>query len=107
MTPEELAALEQLARQFRIIFINELRSENRPQCHETTLRDVKKLAEMRFESYGADPRVEEDEPWRVRTKSLAEVLVEKAERLMQCNENTWRHACEPIIMGRLSSEVCW
>ncbi|KAF4631105.1 hypothetical protein G7Y89_g7026 [Cudoniella acicularis] len=47
-----------------------------------------------------------DKPWKPEVKSSATVLVDIAKRCRHRNESSWRYACEPVILGRLSSEVC-
>ncbi len=106
-TPEELSRKEELCREYRIDFAGDIDASEWPACHSQTLGKAKELGETKYSSYADEPNVSRSEPWKVERKSLALVLVEIASRYDHRSENTWRHACEPIIMGRLSSEVCW
>lgn len=105
--PELLAHLEKLSREYRIDFAGDLSPSMWPKNHRKTLANAKKLGDNKYDTYAMAPEISQNEPWKLEVKSLAAVLVEKAHRCRHRNESTWRHACEPIILGRLSSEVCW
>ncbi|KAL4912676.1 hypothetical protein BDW62DRAFT_12956 [Aspergillus aurantiobrunneus] len=46
-----------------------------------------------------------DAPWIADIKNHAEELSERAKRCVRRNESTWRFACEPYALARLTSEV--
>jgi len=77
------------------------------QCHRQTLENAKSLEDNKYNTYAIAPDISQNEPWKLKVKALAAILVERAHRCRHRNESTWRHACEPIILDRLSSEVCW
>jgi hypothetical protein len=105
--PDGLIHLERLSVEYRVDFAGDLDQSMWPECHRTTLEKAKKLNDNKYDTYAVAPDVFQNEPWKAELKSLAAVLVEKADRCRHRTETTWRHACEPIILGRLSSEVCW
>jgi hypothetical protein len=101
------AHLEDLSTEYRIKFLGEIEPSQWPDSHRTILQNAKQLGGKTYDSYATLPGVEESEPWKVKIKYQAKLLVDTAGRCRQRNESSWRYACEPIIMGRLSSEVCW
>jgi len=101
-----LARLEKLSVEYQIDFAGDLSQSMWPECHRTTLANAIKLEDNKYDTYAMAPNVSQNEPWKLEVKSLATVLVEKAHRRRHRNESTWRHACEPIMLGMLSSEVC-
>lgn len=103
----DLHKWEKHAREYRITFLEELSPPTWPDRHRATFEQVQRVAETKFDTYTIDPNTAENEPWRVEVKSMAKTLVEKARRCSQRNESNWRFACEPMILGRLSAEVCW
>jgi hypothetical protein len=104
---ELLTHLEVLCAKYRIEFPGDLSPSQWPQCHRRVLENAQILGAKSYDEYATASGLSESEPWKVKVKSLAHLLVEKAGRLKKRNESTWRHACEPIILGRLESEVCW
>lgn len=101
------AHMEDLSTEYRIDFPGEVEPSQWPNCHRTTLEKVRQLGGNTYDVYATASGVLESEPWKVKVKSMADFLVDTASRCRQRNESSWRHACEPIILGRLSSEVCW
>ena len=104
---ELLAHLEDLCPKYRIAFHDDLDPSQWPIYHRKVLQNAKLLGGKTYDAYTTAPDASESEPWKVEVKSLALLLVKKAGRHRKRNESTWRHACEPIILGRLESEVCW
>jgi hypothetical protein len=104
---ELLAHLEKLCSEYRIHFPGDLDPSQWPIHHRKFLESAKLLGSKTYNAYATGPNAPESEPWKVEVKSLALLLVQKAGRHRKRNESTWRHACEPIILGRLESEVCW
>jgi hypothetical protein len=102
-----LSHLEDLCVEYRINFLGDLEPSQWPSCQRNTFVNAKLLGSKKFDTYATAPDIAESEPWKVEVKSLALLLVEKAGRHRRRNESTWRYACEPIILGRLESEVCW
>ncbi|KAF7541350.1 hypothetical protein G7Z17_g11978 [Cylindrodendrum hubeiense] len=105
VTRHTLRELERLSREYRIEFNTELDESEWPEAHKTTLKHIKELGTKQFSTYALDPVLAANAPWKAEIKSLAELLKEKSSRCRGQNENTWRMACEPIILARLSSEV--
>ena len=107
MPDELLARLERLSCEYRIDFAGELSPSRWPENHRTTLQNAKKLGDTKYDTYATAHGVSENEPWKLEVKNLSTVLADVAHRSRHRNESSWRHACEPIILGRLTSEVCW
>jgi hypothetical protein len=106
--PEEhLAHLEKLSEEYRIDFAGELHPSAWPECHKATLANAGKLGDKKYDSYATSSNESENAPWKLKVKDTAAILVETAGRCRHRNESSWRYACEPIILAKLSSEVCW
>jgi len=89
------------------VFAGEVRPSAWPKRHKTMLEQLHELGNRKYDTYADSPEQADHEPWRAERKSLAEVLTQVAKRFHHRNESSWRHGCEPIILGRLSAEVCW
>lgn len=89
------------------MFAGETRPSEWPEPHRKTLQAIHELGNRKYDTYADSSEQANQEPWRAERKSLAEVLTQVAKRFHHRNESSWRHGCEPIILGRLSSEVCW
>ena len=107
LTPDEVRLREDLCRKYRIVFAGETRPSEWPDRHKRTLQQVCELGNRKYDTYTDSPEQGDYEPWRAERKSMATVLTQIAARFHRRNESSWRHACEPIILGRLSAEVCW
>lgn len=103
----DLARLTELSRRHRIVFSADPIQVQFHKCHEKSLEAVFELAGKRYASYANSPEIVDSDPWKATAKSLAQILVEKAQRCRQRNESYWRFACEPLIFARLSGEVVW
>lgn len=106
-TPQERRKLEALKRKYRIEFRGEVPNHEWPMNHRSTFLAVDELGKRQFETHAASPIVVEDAPWAADVRMQAENLSERAKRCVRRNESTWRFACEPYAMARLSSEVVW
>lgn len=104
---EDLARLTELSRRYRIVFTADPSQVQVHKCHEKSIEAVFELGSKRFASYASIPEIAESDPWKATAKSLAQMLVEKAERCRQRNESCWRFACEPLVFARLSGDVVW
>jgi hypothetical protein len=102
-----LAHLEDLCPKYRIKFLDDLDPSQWPIYHQKVFHNAKLLGGKTFNAYATAPDASENEPWKLKVKSVALLLVKTAGRHRKRNESTWRHACEPIILERLESEVCW
>ena len=105
--PQERRKLEKLRRKYRIEFRGEVPSHEWPESHRSTFVAVDELGKRQFETYAVNPIAVEDAPWTAEVKTQAESLSERAKRCVSRNESTWRFACEPYAMARLTSEVVW
>lgn len=101
------ARLETLCKKYRIEFAGEIPSADWPDRHRKTLANARQVSEYTYEAYATEPHVTENNPWKIEVKQQAITLTEVVKRCQYRNESSWRHACEPIILGRLSAEVCW
>jgi hypothetical protein len=107
LTPPERRKLENLKRKYRIEFRGEVASNQWPQGHRTTFAAIQELGKTQFDTYAADPTLMESAPWKAEVKEQAKQLTSRAKRCVRRNESTWRFACEPYVLARLSAEVVW
>ncbi len=83
-----------------------LADRNGPHAIKAHLMPFKSYRTRIFDTYTSDAG-SNDKPWTAEVRSLASRIQEQARRCSQRNESSWRFACEPVILGRISSEVCW
>lgn len=106
-TAQERKKVERLRRKYRIEFCGELPSHEWPDVHRPIFNAVDELGKRQFDTYAACPTAIEDAPWTAEIKKHADELSERAKRCVRRNESTWRFACEPYVLARLTSEVVW
>lgn len=106
-TAKERKKVEKLRRKYRIEFRGEVPSHEWPDSHRSTFIAVEELKKRQFDTYAACEIAIEDAPWSAEIKNHAEELSERAKRCVSRNESTWRFACEPYALARLTSEVVW
>ncbi|GLA28806.1 hypothetical protein AnigIFM63326_006398 [Aspergillus niger] len=104
-TPQERKKVEKLRQKYRIEFCGEVPSHEWPNGHLSTFSAVHELGKKQFDPYAARAMATEDAPWTADIKNHAEELSERAKRCVRRNESTWRFACEPYALARLTSEV--
>lgn len=107
-TPERKALYVELAKKYDIRIIDDLPRDDPHQPHRDVLEAVERLKTVRYDTYV--PQRDGDiaaTPWRLKNKRLAKRLVEKASDCLEQNEATWRFACEPVVVHRLSAEIAW
>ncbi|KAL2697731.1 hypothetical protein AAEP93_011635 [Penicillium crustosum] len=104
-TAQERKKVERLRRKYRIEFCGELPSHEWPDVHRPIFNAVDELGKRQFDTYAACPTAIEDAPWTAEIKKHADELSERAKRCARRNESTWRFACEPYVLARLTSEV--
>lgn len=106
-TAKERKKVEKLRRKYRIEFRGEVLSHEWPDSHRPTFIAVDELGKRQFDTYAACAIAIKDAPWTAEIKIHAEELSERARRCVRRNESTWRFACEPYALARLTSEVVW
>lgn len=106
MSPDNLKALDELRKEYRVVFAGKLEPQQWPELHRPLMERVAALGGRTFSSYAVDSSAL-NAPWRVEVKQQARKLVEIAKRNSHRNESTWRMSCEPLVLARLSSEVVW
>ncbi|KAJ5910337.1 hypothetical protein N7504_004980 [Penicillium tannophilum] len=104
-TPKERKKVEKLRRKYRIEFDGEGAPQEWPNSHRSTFSAVQRLGKTQFDNYAACATTIENAPWAADTKNHAEKLSERAKRCVRRNESTWRFACEPYALARLTSDV--
>jgi hypothetical protein len=106
-TAKERQKVEKLRRRYRIDFLGEVPRHEWPESHRSTFNAVEELGRKQFDTYAVDLTTVETAPWSADVKKQAEDLTERAKRCVRRNESTWRFACEPYALARLTSEVVW
>ncbi|KAL2871431.1 uncharacterized protein BJX67DRAFT_342232 [Aspergillus lucknowensis] len=104
-TAKERKKVEKLRRKYRIEFCGEVPSHEWPGGHLLTFTAVHELGKKQFDTYATRAMAIEDAPWTADIKNHARELSERAKRCVRRNESTWRFACEPYALARLTSEV--
>ncbi|KAF9237813.1 hypothetical protein DTO006G1_4932 [Penicillium roqueforti] len=104
-TSKERKQVERLKRKYRIEFRGEVPSSEWPDSHRPTFNAVDELGKRQFDTYAACATAIENAPWTAEIKKHADELSERAKRCVSRNESTWRFACEPYALARLTSEV--
>ncbi|KAJ5738051.1 hypothetical protein N7493_001206 [Penicillium malachiteum] len=104
-TPKERKRVEKLRRKHRIEFGGEVPPDEWPNSHRSTFSAVQRLGKTEFDTYAARAKTIEDAPWAADIKNNAEELSQRAKLCVRRNESTWRFACEPYALARLTSEV--
>ena len=67
-SPQDLARIDALRKEYRIEFAGELQPRQWPECHRPLLERVAAVGKREFGSYDADPCVIEDAPWKAEVK---------------------------------------
>jgi hypothetical protein len=104
---KERQKVEKLRRRYRIEFLGEVPRHEWPESHRSVFTAVDELGRRQFDTYAIDPTTVETVPWTAEVKKQADELTERAKRCVRRNESTWRFACEPYALARLTSEVVW
>lgn len=109
MTPELRRILEQLRREYHIVFQSDLPPTQWPRNHRSVFEAIQKLGQIKYAEYGSGggPETSAREEWKHRSKVLAKKLTEKAEQCLRRDEASWRFACEPLVFTQFSAEVAW
>lgn len=107
ISKENRPTFERLRDQYDINFIDELPRAEWPVNHQSLFETIETFKEFKYSTYAASPEDLNERPWRAEAKRQARKLVEKARDCAARNEDTWRHACEPIVFNRLAAEIAW
>ena len=106
ISPYDLKVLDDLRKEYRIVFAGKLEPQQWPELHRPLMERVAALRRRTFSSYTVDSSAV-NAPWRAEVKEQARKLVGTAKRNSHRNESMWRMSCEPLVLARLSSEVVW
>ncbi|KAI9653940.1 MAG: hypothetical protein M1831_005625 [Alyxoria varia] len=107
MSPEELAKLKKLARQYGITFNRLGSSSEWPSLHIDLFESITALGTVSAQSYHPVASNAYVEPWKSQTLRRAKRLAELASKCESegKNEQSWRLTVEPEILSRFTIEV--
>ncbi|QKX59465.1 uncharacterized protein TRUGW13939_06599 [Talaromyces rugulosus] len=106
MADDHIQSLRRLAKRYHIR--PRLPSDEWPEAHVKTFRNIKALGEYKFDTYSHSISVLSDkEPWKQQTQARARWLTTRAERLFgqDRNEAGWRFGLENDVLRRFTVEV--
>lgn len=107
-TPEKKALYVRVAKKYDIRIIDDPERDDQHQRHPDLIAAVDRLKTKTYDAYVAQQDADAALfPWRQDITRLANRLVRKAKDCLDQNEATWRFACEPIVINRLSAEIAW
>lgn len=107
LSKENRRIFERRRREYGIEFIDSLPPKKWPAAHAEVFTAIAEIREYRYSQYAAIHGEEAGTPWKGQAKRHTRKLVERAQLCVSRNESTWRFACEPLVLGRFSSEVAW
>ena len=80
-----------------------------PEEHAETFGIIRAIRNQRFEEYGVNITLANDQPWKEQTKRRVTWLASRAASLItqQRNEAGWRFSLENDVFHRFRIEVAW